>query len=89
MNEITLGDVTVTRIEEMHGPIGMTPDQFFPGSPEQEWQQHAAMLVPDHLDPRDNLVQFAMQSWLLRSAGRIILVDTGVGNDKARPTITA
>jgi hypothetical protein len=35
MNEIKLGDVTITRIEEMHGPIGMTPDQFFPGSPER------------------------------------------------------
>jgi hypothetical protein len=32
MNELTLGDVTVTRIEEMHGPI-MPPDQFFPELP--------------------------------------------------------
>lgn len=28
-HELKLGDVTVTRIEEMHGPI-MPPDQFFP-----------------------------------------------------------
>lgn len=27
--ELKLGDVTVTRIEEMHGPI-MPPDQFLP-----------------------------------------------------------
>ena len=31
MNEIKLGDVTVARVEEMHGPVGMTPEQFFPG----------------------------------------------------------
>ncbi|MEU5598811.1 hypothetical protein [Streptomyces sp. NPDC020298] len=29
MHEITLGDVTVTHIEEMHGPI-MPAGQFFP-----------------------------------------------------------
>ena len=27
----------------------------------------------------------AVQSWVIRSAGRIIVVDTGVGNDKDRP----
>jgi glyoxylase-like metal-dependent hydrolase (beta-lactamase superfamily II) len=87
MNEIKLGDVTVTRIEETHGPVGMTPDQFFPGSPEQIWQEHQAMLVPDHLDPADNIVQVAMQTWMLRSEGRTILVDTGIGNDKPRPAV--
>ena len=28
MDQIALGNVTINRIEEMHGPIGMTPDQF-------------------------------------------------------------
>ena len=30
-----------------------------------------------------------MQTWLLRSEGRTILVDTGIGNDKARPAVPA
>ncbi|MFK4227880.1 MBL fold metallo-hydrolase [Streptomyces sp. NPDC019890] len=88
-NEIKLGDVTVTRIEEMHGPVGMTPQQFFPGSPEQAWRRHEDMLVPDHLNADDGIVQVAMQTWLLRSEGRTILVDTGIGNDKARPAVPA
>ena len=37
MDEIKLGDVTVIRVEEMHGPVGMTPEQFFPGSPAHIW----------------------------------------------------
>lgn len=45
----------------------MTPDQFFPGSPEQAWQDQRATLVPDHLDPADDIVQVATQTWLLRS----------------------
>ncbi|WNV85974.1 MBL fold metallo-hydrolase [Umezawaea sp. Da 62-37] len=87
MDEIEIGDVGVTRVEEMHGPVGMTPEQFFPGSPEEAWAEHRDMLVPDHFDPADGIVQVAMQTWLLRSEGRTILVDTGVGNDKTRPAV--
>ncbi|MEU9417900.1 MBL fold metallo-hydrolase [Streptomyces sp. NPDC048272] len=87
-HEITLGNVTVTRIEEMHGPI-MPTDQFFPDLPEQAWKDQRATLVPDHLGADDALVHVALQTWLLRSEGSIILVDTGVGNDKARPAVAA
>jgi glyoxylase-like metal-dependent hydrolase (beta-lactamase superfamily II) len=85
MNEIKLGDVTVTRIEEMHGPI-MPTGAFFPSMPEQAWQHHESALIPDHLD-HDGMVHVAMQTWVLRSGGRTILIDTGVGNDKSRPAV--
>ena len=38
MHEIKLGDVTVTRIEEMHGPL-MPPADFFPDLPEAAWRR--------------------------------------------------
>jgi glyoxylase-like metal-dependent hydrolase (beta-lactamase superfamily II) len=87
VNEIKLGDVTVTRIEEMHGPTGMTPQQFFPTVPGRAWERHRSDLVPDHLGPDDGVVRTAMQTWLLRSEGRTILLDTGIGNDKERPGV--
>jgi hypothetical protein len=65
MNTIKLGDVTITRVEEMHGPI-MPADAFFPGIPEGAWQDNRDMLVPDHLGA-DGMVHAAMQTWLLRS----------------------
>jgi glyoxylase-like metal-dependent hydrolase (beta-lactamase superfamily II) len=89
MNEITLGDVTVIRVEEMHGPVGMTPEQFFPGSPAEYWVEQRELLVPDHHDAETDIVQVAMQTWALRSDGRTILIDTGVGNDKSRPAVGA
>jgi glyoxylase-like metal-dependent hydrolase (beta-lactamase superfamily II) len=89
MNKITLGDVTVARVEEMHGPVGMTPGQFFPGWEEDDWQENRSWLVPDHLGAEDGIVQVAFQTWALRSEGRIILVDTGIGNDKTRPAVGA
>ena len=86
MNELKIGDVTVTRIEEMHGPI-MPPDQFFPEMPEEAWREHRETLVPDHLGADDGMVRGAFQTWLLRSGGRTVLIDTGIGNDKTRPAV--
>lgn len=86
MNKLELGEVSITRVEEMHGPI-MPPAAFFPTIPESAWAEHRDELVPDHLDAEGSMVQVAMQTWLLRSDGRTILVDTGVGNDKARPAV--
>ena len=86
VREIVLGDVTVARVEEMHGPI-MPTDQFFPDLPGQAWRDHRDLLVPDHLGAEDAMVITAMQTWVVRSGGRTILIDTGVGNDKTRPAV--
>ena len=86
--EIVLGSVRITRAEEMHGPV-MPADQFFPDITEQAWEDHRDELVPDHLGADDNLVHTAMQTWVLRSEGRTILIDTAIGNDKARPAVAA
>ncbi|WP_431922107.1 MBL fold metallo-hydrolase [Amycolatopsis tucumanensis] len=83
--QIALGEVTVTRIKEFYGPVEMSPDQFFPDSPDGAWDEHRDWLVPDFWDPETGQCQSAIQSWLLRSEGRTILVDTGVGNHKDRP----
>lgn len=87
MNSITLGDVEVVRVEEMHGPVGMTPEQFFPGSPQHLWDGQHSLLVPDFLNPDTNICEVAVQTWVLRSQGRTILIDTGIGNHKERPAV--
>ncbi|MFY7629677.1 hypothetical protein [Streptomyces sp. NY05-11A] len=43
------------------------------------------MLAPDHWDPGSDRVVSALQTWVVRSAGRTVLVDTGVGNGRERP----
>jgi glyoxylase-like metal-dependent hydrolase (beta-lactamase superfamily II) len=86
--QIALGSVTVTRVEEMHGPI-MPADQFFPDLPGQAWEDQRDMLAPDHLGAGDSTVRAAMQTWVLRSGGATILVDTAIGNGKTRPAVEA
>ncbi|WP_460723784.1 MBL fold metallo-hydrolase [Nocardia heshunensis] len=85
MEQITLGDVTVTRIKEFYGTVEMSPDQFFPDSPDGSWDEHRGWLAPDFWNLETDECHSALQTWLLRSEGRTILVDTGVGNHKDRP----
>ncbi|SHF61848.1 MBL fold metallo-hydrolase [Streptoalloteichus hindustanus] len=84
MQEIVLGDVAVTRVVEYHGPVGMSPQTFFPDSPEKAWRDNESWLAPDFLDPTANGCVSALQTWVLRSQGKTILVDTGAGNHKER-----
>lgn len=85
MDQIELGDVTVTRIKEFYGSVEMSPTDFFPESTERDWEDNRQWLAPDFWDPASNTCRSAIQTWLLRSEGRTILVDTGVGNHKERP----
>ncbi|MFI9469626.1 MBL fold metallo-hydrolase [Streptomyces sp. NPDC052492] len=82
---LTLGNVEITRVVEFSELSPMTTDVFFPGSKPEEWQRHAALLDPDHWEPSTDLTRVATQSWVLRSEGRVIVIDTGAGNGKYRP----
>ncbi|MFF8539104.1 MBL fold metallo-hydrolase [Streptomyces werraensis] len=82
---LRLGDVEISRVIEFSDISPMTTDVFFPGSKPEEWQRHAALLDPDHWDARTGLTRVATQSWVLRSEGRVVVVDTGAGNGKYRP----
>jgi glyoxylase-like metal-dependent hydrolase (beta-lactamase superfamily II) len=82
---IQLGDVTISRITEFSDTTPMTTDVFFPNSKPEEWQRHAAVLDPDYWDQKTDLTRAATQTWLVRSEGKVILIDTGAGNGKYRP----
>lgn len=83
---LALGDVTITRVVEWSGAIRTTRD-IIPDSPPETWQQHRAEIAPDFWNPDDDAYLCALQSWVIRSEGRTILVDTGAGNDRDRPQV--
>jgi glyoxylase-like metal-dependent hydrolase (beta-lactamase superfamily II) len=89
---LSFGDVTVTRVVESVGSIGMTPDQFFPGTDAAAWVGKESELRPHFLEDdgattMESTSRVAMQTWILRSDGRTILVDAAIGNDKDRPDV--
>ncbi|WP_327280188.1 MULTISPECIES: MBL fold metallo-hydrolase [unclassified Streptomyces] len=81
---IVLGDVEVTRVIEWQGPLGPTSD-LVPGVGAEVWKGNEDWLAPDHWEPVEDRPVLALQTWVLRSAGKTVLIDTGVGNGRERP----
>lgn len=79
---IKLGDIEITRIEEL---MITEPVASFAGIGEAELAAHASWLVPDYYVPAEASFVTSVHVWLLRGPGQVILVDTGGGNDKERP----
>jgi glyoxylase-like metal-dependent hydrolase (beta-lactamase superfamily II) len=61
--------------------------QLIPDSDDEFWKREADLLVPDHFDADAGLIRACVQTFVLRSEGRTILVDTGAGDGKERPYI--
>lgn len=86
VDTIELGDVQVTRVVEWHAPMAPAA-AVFPTVRGTTWESHREWLAPHFWDPSTTFFTSYMQTWVIRSEGRTILVDTGLGNHKERPYI--
>ncbi|MEV8612095.1 MBL fold metallo-hydrolase [Amycolatopsis sp. NPDC051373] len=81
-----LGEVEVTKVVEWAGDIAPIRS-VLPDTPAELWRDNQSWLAPRHWHPEADAYHAAVQTWVLRSEGKVVLVDTGVGNDRARPQI--
>lgn len=81
--QFRIGSTTVTRIEEMIGPL-FNPTQFFPDFDPAVFEQHRAWLYPDHVDAASGRIIASMHSWLIETSHHKILIDTCIGDNKER-----
>ncbi|MEU9165318.1 MBL fold metallo-hydrolase [Streptomyces sp. NPDC048424] len=81
---IWLGDVEVIRVREWQG-FFTSPQALVPDAAAGLWQDNEDWLAPDHWQPEQDQAVLALQTWVLRSAGQTVLIDTGVGNGRERP----
>ena len=70
-NVIRVGNVEIMSLSD--GMLEFDLCNFFPTIPEDSWQGHESDLTEEHK------VRFNLGSFLIRSQGRTILVDTGLG----------
>ncbi|TYQ09735.1 UNVERIFIED_ORG: glyoxylase-like metal-dependent hydrolase (beta-lactamase superfamily II) [Gordonia westfalica J30] len=84
VQSFVLGNVEVIRVVEWQGPFAPA-SAMIEGVPDGVWSENKDWLVPDHWNPESNLLVMAVQTWVLRSSGRTVLVDTGVGLARERP----
>ena len=79
-----IGQATVTRISEF-SLSNFTPAMLLP-----DWNSKVLTELPDQItskmmDADQAHLLLSVHSWLVRDRDRTILIDTGVGNGKARP----
>ncbi|MFD5386685.1 MBL fold metallo-hydrolase [Streptomyces sp. NPDC127074] len=84
VQSMVLGDVEVIRVVEWHRPF-LPTSGMFPGATADVWKDNEDWLAPDHWEPDSDRTVLALQTWVLRSGGRTVLVDTGAGNGRERP----
>lgn len=83
---IHFDDVTVSRVIEWSGPI-KTVAEILPDATAEDWETNRSLLVPHFWDPATGAYLCHIQTWVIRAAGRTILIDTGIGNDRDRPQV--
>src|ERR1700677_2685066 len=86
MQRFSIGEVEVAKVVEWQGEIAPAR-QVIPDSPPELWRDNESWLAPDHWHPKTDAYHAAVQTWVVRSEGKTILVDTGIGNDRHRPQI--
>lgn len=70
-HRLRIGDVEIVALSDRH--IEFVPSEFFPTVSQSEWEPYR-----DDLTPSGDLL-LNVGSFLLRSDGRTVLVDTGLG----------
>jgi glyoxylase-like metal-dependent hydrolase (beta-lactamase superfamily II) len=86
MQERLIGDVRVTRIEEIMGP-GFPAKDFFPEFEAETFKRHEHWLAPGYYQPESGKLIASIHSWLVRTPHHTILIDACSGNHKPRPAM--
>jgi glyoxylase-like metal-dependent hydrolase (beta-lactamase superfamily II) len=82
-----VGDATVIKIREL-ALDASDPAFFYPGQVNVPTAvEETRKLWPGSVDPETDLLRQSIHVWLVRTPTRVILVDTGAGNDKDRPNV--
>ncbi|MEU6991536.1 MBL fold metallo-hydrolase [Streptomyces sp. NPDC046465] len=83
---LVLGDVEISRVVEVER-LALGAEAIVPDAPGEVWRENTDWLAPDHWDPASGDALAVVQTWVLRSEGKTILVDTGIGNGRERPGV--
>ncbi len=80
---IDLGGVTITRLVEAEEPL-LKPAEIFPDSTPEIIEKNLDWLVPQFYDPQSDRLIISIQSFIVETKDKIIVVDTCVGDCKPR-----
>ncbi|MEA2930786.1 MAG: hypothetical protein QOG38_3214 [Hyphomicrobiales bacterium] len=85
----TVGDARITGVIEYSGPTH-PPEFLYPAVDKAEREAvlkaNANWLAPNHYAPGIDRLIVTIQLWVVKAGGNVIVIDTGVGNRKVRPS---
>ena len=84
--EYKIGGSRITKIFEMD-LTGFTAPQLLPGFDPKILDAHPDWVSAATYNRATDGVPLSIHSWLVRHNGKVMLVDTGAGNNKPRPTM--
>ncbi|EJN6958960.1 MBL fold metallo-hydrolase [Photobacterium damselae] len=79
-----IGDVRITRIQEMSG-LGFTFKLMFPNYNKTEIEKHKHWLSPNYMGEENEQMYQSQSSWIIETPQTTIFIDPGNGNDRHRP----
>src|SRR5258706_13595640 len=84
--QFRVGNATITKIPELVLEL-FTPTDLMPHEDPERVRQLTSSLSDVDVDHAKGVLRLSIHSWLVRTPERVILVDTGTGNEKEPPTI--
>jgi glyoxylase-like metal-dependent hydrolase (beta-lactamase superfamily II) len=84
MKKLSIGDVSITSIIERDGPW-RTPREMFPAYDPIIGKRHIAELDSEVFDPASGRMVITYQTYIVRTPGHTVLIDTCTGEDKGYP----
>ena len=84
INSRPFGDARLSVVREYYGP-SHPPRSLLPTIDSEVLEANRHWLDPSFWMPKVNRFVIALQTWLLEVDDKVILIDTGVGNNKNRP----
>lgn len=79
---IHLGEINISRLVEMEGPL-MEPQMLIPEASPESMAKHTHWLAPNFV-AGDGKLKMSIQTYVIKTRHHTILVDTCIGNDKQR-----
>ena len=86
VSEFCVGGMSVIKVHELD-LNGFAATQLLPGLDPNVLARHPEWIDARTYDSQSGHVFMSVHTWVVRIEGKIILIDTGAGNDKDRPTL--
>lgn len=87
-----IGNSTVDKLVDWTGPLIHT-EEFFPTANWEDIEAQRSWMEPHFLAPKgqgeDGVLDLSLHSYIIKTGGKTILIDTCMGNDKKRSLIPA